>query len=54
MGLMGALFGGSKSKSENKAYGALNSTLTPAVQGGVNSFNNLNNELWRLQEERWV
>jgi len=45
MGILGALFGGSKSKSGNQAYGDLKGTLTPAISGGMNSFNNLNSEL---------
>jgi hypothetical protein len=45
MGILGALFGGSKSKSGNQAYGDLKGSLTPAISGGMNSFNNLNSEL---------
>lgn len=41
MGILGALFGGSKNKStsENKAFGQLQGALTPAVTTGVNALN---------------
>lgn len=43
MGLLGSLFGGSKSKStsDNQAYGTLNSAFAPNLAVSNNAFNNL-------------
>jgi hypothetical protein len=40
-----ALFGGSKSRSDNRAYDAIAPTLTPALQTGTNALNRLDSEL---------
>jgi hypothetical protein len=47
MGLLGALFGGSKSKSEsgNSAFGTLNSALAPNLATSNNVFNDLAGQL---------
>lgn len=42
MGLLSALFGGSKSSSENKAFGQINKQLTPVIGAGTNAVNSLN------------
>src|SRR5579864_4040817 len=48
-GIVHSLFGGGSSKSQssssNLAYPGISSTLTPAVQGGVNNFNDLSSQL---------
>lgn len=41
MGLLGSLFGGSKSKSGNDAYPFLSGQLQAPVTSGVNAFNHL-------------
>src|SRR5262245_43376222 len=41
MGLLGSLFGGSKSKSGNHAYEFLSGSLQPSVQASGNMFNQL-------------
>lgn len=47
MGLLSALFGGSKSEStsNNKAFDTLSDALTPAITSGVGNMNALNEEL---------
>lgn len=45
MGILGALFGGSKQKSDNKSFDFLKGALSPAISGGVNSLNSLTGEL---------
>jgi hypothetical protein len=45
MGLLGSLFGGSKSKSANQAYGVTKDTWGGAAQTGANALNSLSEQL---------
>lgn len=45
MGILRALFGGSKSRADNQAFPQLQSQLTPGIQAGVGGITQLGNEL---------
>lgn len=45
MGILRALFGGSKQRSDNRAYPTVAPMLTPALGTGVNALNRLDSEL---------